>query len=142
MHALRTEIDIPAPPDHVWSVLTDLAAYPRWNPFIVEASGAIEVGARLTIRIKPPGRRATRFSPELTQVEPGRVLEWQGKLVVRGLFDGTHRFELVPTGDGTRFMQSEDFGGLLVPLFARTLRDTEAGFELMNRALAARVTGR
>lgn len=142
MHTLRTDIEIPAPPEQVWAVLTDFPAYPRWNPFIIEATGSLEVGARLSVRIKPPGRRATRFSPELTAVEPARVLEWRGKLVVGGLFDGTHRFELSASDGGTHFSQSEDFSGLLVPLFSRTLRDTEAGFELMNRALAARVTGR
>lgn len=142
MHQLRTEIEIAAPPDHVWSVMTDFSAYPRWNPFIVEASGTIEEGARIGIRIKPPGRRATRFSPELTVVEPSHRLEWRGRLVVPGLFDGLHRFELTASEIGTRFVQSEDVTGLLVPLLARTLRDTAAGFELMNRALAARVTGR
>lgn len=142
MHALRTEIDIPAPPDHVWSVLTDLAAYPRWNPFIVEASGPIEVDGRLHVTVKPPGRRPRRFSPVITVVEPHQRLEWRGRFLVPGLVDGRHRFELSATGHGTHFVQSEDFTGLLVPLLARTLRDTEAGFELMNRALAARVTGR
>lgn len=139
MHELRAETHIDSPPDVVWAVLADLSAYARWNPFIVEASGALEVGSRLSVRIKPPGRRPMRFAPTVTQLQPATLLEWQGSLGVRGLFDGAHRFELHPTDDGgTRFVQAETFTGLLVRPFQRMLRDTAAGFELMNRALSAR----
>jgi uncharacterized protein YndB with AHSA1/START domain len=34
---LHTEIEIEASPDRVWKTLTDFAAYPDWNPFIVQA---------------------------------------------------------------------------------------------------------
>ena len=34
MLAISTAIDIDAPAARVWDVLTDFAAYPRWNPFI------------------------------------------------------------------------------------------------------------
>ncbi|MGH2735621.1 MAG: SRPBCC domain-containing protein, partial [Actinomycetota bacterium] len=61
--------------------------------------------------------------------------------LVKGLFDGEHRFTLEPTnGGGTRVVQGERFSGALVPLLRRSLDDgTLAGFRAMNEALKRRV---
>ena len=34
MRELRAEIEIAAPPERVWRVLSDFDAYPDWDPFI------------------------------------------------------------------------------------------------------------
>jgi Polyketide cyclase / dehydrase and lipid transport len=39
MKTVSATIQIDAPPAQVWAALTDLAAYPRWNPLSPEASG-------------------------------------------------------------------------------------------------------
>jgi hypothetical protein len=136
---LHTEIEIDAAPEHVWSVLCDLERYHEWNPFIVEASGRAEEGAKLRVKMSPPGGRGATLAPTVTAVTPGRVLEWWGHVGVRGVFDGRHRFELHPSGAGTRLVQTETFTGLLVGRFARSLdRHTAAGFDLMNEAIKAR----
>ena len=79
--------------------------------------------------------------PTVTEAEPGRVLAWLGRFGVPWLFDGAHRFALEPQPTGrTRFVQSERFSGLFVPLLRRSLREhTLAGFHAMNQALANRV---
>lgn len=141
-HELRTEVEIAAPPEQVWHHLTDLAAYAGWNPFITSAAGSVAVGARLTLRMEPPGGRAMTFRPTVTQVEPGRVLEWLGRLGVPGLFDGRHRFELQPTAAGTRLVHREWFRGLLVRAMRGSLDGpTRQGFEAMNAALAEQALG-
>ena len=43
MKELRSEIEIEAPTERVWGVLTDFAAYPEWNPFIRRVSGRAEL---------------------------------------------------------------------------------------------------
>lgn len=140
MKQLHTEIHIDAPPATVWDILVDLDRYSDWNPFIVEATGAVAVGERLRVRIQPPGRRATTFRPTVTVAEPQRTFEWLGHLGVRGVFDGRHRFQLEPHGSGTRFVQTEQFTGVAVPLlFSRALdQSTHSGFEAMNNALKDR----
>ena len=141
MKELRSEIEIGAPPERVWRVLTDFAAYPEWNPFIRRVSGRPEVDERLVVRMRPSGTRGMTFRPTVMKVEPSRELRWLGHLLVPGIFDGEHIFEIEELErDRVRFVQREVFKGLLVPLLARSLdRDTQRGFEEMNRALRERI---
>ncbi len=139
-HRITAEVDIEAPPDAVWAQLTDLAGYAAWNPFIPSATGTVAPGERLSLRLQPPGGRALPIRPTVTEVVPDSVLEWLGHLGVRGLFDGRHRFELHSTPQGTRLVQSEEFGGVLVrPLRGFLDGGTLAGFHAMNEALRRRV---
>jgi hypothetical protein len=139
MRELDTSIEIDAPPERVWSVLTDFDSFPDWNPFIRSARGEVEPGAKLEIRLEPPGGRAMTFKPTVLVAEPGRELRWLGRLLLPGLFDGEHIFRIEPIEGGrSRFVQAERFRGLLVPLFGRTLEQTRRGFEAMNEALRRR----
>jgi hypothetical protein len=139
MREISTAVDIDAPPERVWSILTDFAAYPEWNPFIVRADGALQPGARLTVTMRPPGRRTATFRPRVTVLEPNRELRWLGHLVVPGLFDGEHIHRLERSeGGGTRYRQEETFNGILVPLTGSMLEATERGFQAMNAALKER----
>jgi hypothetical protein len=91
--------------------------------------------------MEPPGGAAMTFRPTVVTVEPARELRWLGRLLIPGLSDGEHRFEIHPLGPGrVRFVQQERFTGVLVPLFARNLDDhTVRGFNAMNAALKSRV---
>ena len=60
---IRREIEIGAPPETVWAVLTDTRSYPDWNPFVRRLAGDLREGARLEAEIAPPGGRAMSFKP-------------------------------------------------------------------------------
>jgi len=139
MRRIAVTTEIAAPVEKVWAELIDTAAYPEWNPFIEELTGDLTVGERLQVRIAPPGGKAMTFRPTVTVVEPGLRLEWLGRLVMPGIFDGRHGFTLEATETGTRLTQEETFSGALVPLTAKTLAKTETGFREMNEALKNRV---
>jgi hypothetical protein len=138
---LRTEIEIQASPDRVWEALTDFAAYPDWNPFIVQATGQPVPGSRLELQMRLPGRRPMAFRPEVLEAAPARRLRWLGRLLVPGLFDGDHTFAIDPAGpDRVRLIQQEEFRGLLAPLLlAFIAKPTQEGFHQMNQALRTRV---
>lgn len=140
---LRTEIEIAAPAERVWEVLTDFAAYPQWNPFIRWATGEARPGGRLKVHLRPSGARGMTFRPRVLRTAPNEELRWLGRLGLPGLFDGEHAFLLEPLArDRVRFVQRERFTGVLVPLLARSLdRDTRRGFEEMNAALKLRAEG-
>jgi hypothetical protein len=136
---LHSEIEIDAPPERVWAVLTDFERYPEWNDFVSSVHGELAEGNRLRVRLTPPGGRAITMRPRVTVVDPGVAFEWLGHFGVAGIFDGRHRFELRPTAGGTMFVQRESFSGVLVRLLARMLdTSTAAGFLAMNEALKTR----
>ena len=139
MKTITTSIRIEAPARTIWTALTDTASYPEWNPFVSRLDGALEVGARLTVRISPPGGKGMTFRPRVTAAVVDRELAWVGSLSIRGLFDGEHSFVIEPLVDGgCLFTHSERFSGILIPLLAGSLEATEKGFQLMNRAIRDR----
>lgn len=140
MRTISTEIEIKAAPTAVWAVLTDLAAYPEWNPFLRVADGRLAAGERPTFRAYPPGSSPITLKPRILAVTPPRELRWIGRLLVPGVFDGEHSFTLTATSDGhTRLVQAERFTGILVPFTGRLLNNTRAAFVALNEALKKRV---
>jgi hypothetical protein len=138
---LSTRVDVDAPPEQVWAVLTDFDRYHEWNPF-VRIVGRPTRNARLHVELTPPGGRTVRLRPTVTRAEQGRELRWLGHLWRPGVFDGEHRFVLEPLDGGSRtaVTHAEVFTGTLVPLLWRVVgAGTERGFEAMNAALKRRV---
>lgn len=136
---LVSQIDIDATPEQVWEILTDLAAYPEWNPFIVSAVGAAEVGTTVTLRMQPVDARPVTLTPTVVEATPGHRLRWRGRLFIRGIFDAEHVFTIESRNGGVSVSQVERFSGLLVPFLARSLdRHTLPAFVKMNEALKAR----
>jgi hypothetical protein len=138
--AFHTHIEIAADASRVWEVLTDFAAYPDWNPFLIAIHGELRPGTRLAVETRFPGGRLMRFRPLILRADPRRELRWWGRASIPGLFEGEHVFNIAPLEPGrVRFSQRERFRGLLVPILRRThLAATRIGFEQMNLALKAR----
>jgi hypothetical protein len=139
MKTIRVVTEIAAPVETVWAELSAVSEYAEWNPFITSFDGELVVGGRAEVRIAPPGARPMTFRPTITEVEEGKRLEWLGRLLLPGVFDGRHSFQLEAMDPGrTRLTQGEEFSGLLVPLTGKMLERTRAGFEAMNEALRLR----
>jgi hypothetical protein len=134
---IRTEILINSIPSKIWAILTDFDEYPVWNPFIKYIKETVKKGHRIEVRIQPPGAKAMVFKPKVLAFETDKELRWLGHLLFPGLFDGEHSFKIVDNKNGTStFIQSENFKGILVPLFKKQLNTkTKSGFELMNEKL-------
>jgi hypothetical protein len=140
MKTIRTEIQINATPEKIWTILNDFEQYPVWNPFIKKISGDKKVQGNLRVLIQPYGGKAMEFRPLIQKYEVNSELQWLGKLWLSGLFDGWHSFKLVPVEqERTLLIHSEQFSGMLVPLLWKSLHaPTLKGFELMNQALKER----
>jgi hypothetical protein len=144
MKEIITSIEISAPAGIVWRILTDLKRFPDWNPFIRAAVGDVREGTRLRVHAAPPGVPSVTFKPTVTRVIPGQEFRWIAHLLIPGLLDGEHIFEIEPLGEnGIRFIQREQLRGLLLPILWSILNvSTRQGFEAMNAALKRQAEGK
>ena len=141
MKQMSSEIEINASPEQVWQALTDFSALPEWNPFIRSVEGELNVGGRLKVYIKASKGMGMSFKPTVISAEPNRELRWIGRLLMPGLMDGEHSFIIEPLdGSRVRFVQSESFTGVLVPLMSAmgVFKSAHIGFDEMNQALKRR----
>jgi uncharacterized protein YndB with AHSA1/START domain len=115
---------INAPPDRVWSLLTQAAGIPRWTSTVSHISGRIALGETLAITV-PMSKRV--FTVMVDVFEPAKRLVWSdGNAVLRGV----RTYALAPrAGGGTSFSLVEVFTGLLLPLIAPSLPDFKPMFE-------------
>lgn len=134
---IKTQIIIFAKPEKVWEVFANYEGYPNWNSFIKSIEGSVVVGEKIKVEIAPPEGKSMTFKPKVLTLIKNKELSWLGHLLFPGLFDGKHQFQLIDNGDGTTtFIQSEEFKGLLVPLFKKKLNaNTRNGFIEMNKKL-------
>jgi len=72
-------------------------------------------------------------------VQPAVLLRWIGRLIMPGIFDGTHQFSVEDLGEHNSLTQSETFRGALVPFTGKNIAKTESDFRALNQALKQRV---
>ena len=132
---IKTSININATKEKVWEILMDFEKYPEWNPFIKSISGNIKIGNRIKVKLQ-----GMAFTPTVVTLNKNIEFKWLGHLLLKGLFDGEHKFVLTDNGNGSiNFEQSENFKGILVRLLSKSLdKDTKNGFEQMNNQLKIR----
>ncbi len=136
---LVTTIDIAAPPDRVWAVLTDTAAYPAWNPDMV-LKGALVPG-QVIEHDEGQGSGRLVFHPTVMAATPARELSWLGHIGPPRIFDALHYFRLQPAAGPagsvhTLFTQGEHIRGVLLYVFDAD--QLLPGFKAMNARLKAR----
>jgi hypothetical protein len=144
---LRWFVDIDATPEAVWQVLTDVPAYPQWNPFITRTAGTSAVGGRVSVSL-PPLNAFVRptFRPKVLEVTPCRRLRFRlrlARLGIPGLLDSEHTLTITPRDEaGVRLWHQVHLRGFLMPLMTRSLnRENGPSFDAMNAALKDRVEG-
>ena len=137
---IKTETAINAPAERVWAAMTDFDSFPSWNPFVREASGRLEPGEQLKIRLQLDRMKMT-FKPRVTVVEPGRELRWLATLGRPGVFDVDRAFQIEPRDGGVLFVMSEECTGWLTPVMFATNLEAQLyrGYDAFNQALRKRV---
>ena len=115
MASYQVQREIQAPPDKVWTVMTDVEAWPEWTASIasMERLDDAPFGVGSRVRIRQPKFPAVVW--RVTDYEPGRYFAWgtssAGMKVTAG-----HRID--PAGSGrSRVTLSLRQKGPLAPVF-------------------------
>ena len=112
------EIDIAAPPQAVWEVLTRFDNWPNWNPDVKSMAFDGPLAPGSTFRWKAgPGTIVSK----LDRVEPPRYISWHGKTLT---IDAYHEWWLEPRDGGTHVRTEESFSGILARFLRGTLQKT------------------
>ncbi len=140
---LRSSVTIPAPPDVVWDVLTDVPDWPRWCPPVrrVTRFGTLKPGERMAYVLAMGPGVPVSFDVELQVVDPPRHLQWTSTKWwgVRG----TRAFRLTPVPDGTEVVDEKTFESRIWPVAALYPRGTvsamsDGWLEGLQQAVAER----
>jgi len=119
------QINVKAPPERIWALLTNAQQFPTWNSTITSIDGKIAPGE--TIRLKSTSSERI-FKLKVARFEPNAHMLWQDGAAP--MFKGERRFTLTPKGSGsTEFAMEESFSGLMLPMIARSLPDFRPIFE-------------
>jgi uncharacterized membrane protein len=112
----RRSIDIEAPPDVTWAVMSDGERWPEWTRSVTSVrrldKGPLRVGSRALIR-------QPRFPPAVwtvTTLEPGRRFVWRSGMPGMWVY-GDHAVE--PTATGSRATLRLTYDGALARLMGR-----------------------
>jgi hypothetical protein len=138
---ISTTVDIDAPSNLVWDVLTDFAAYRDWNPSM-EIEGTAQVGTKLIVHMGASGGHGMSFKPTVLAASPGQELRWLGKVGFSRIADGEHYFVLTPNANGsTCLTHGERYSGMLVALIRPFMKKEKSqnGYEDFNRVFKRRV---
>lgn len=136
MKSLSTTIDILAPPERVWPIMSDVERWHEWTPSIRKVvrldSGPMGVGSR--VRVHQP-RLPVAFW-QVTEWQPGRNFTWVSRNPGVRV---TARHAIEPIAGGSRVTLSLQYEGIFGALVARVTRGiTERYVDLEARGLKAR----
>jgi hypothetical protein len=112
------EVEIDAPPQAVWEVLTDFQNWPHWNPDVKSMSfaGPLAPGSEFRWKAGPGTILST-----LERIEPPRYIAWRGRTLT---IDAYHEWWLEPRDGGTHVRTQESFSGLVARLLRGMLQKT------------------
>ncbi len=138
LHVIQSEIEIAAPPEEVWAVISDVNAWHEWSPIINNSEGEAVLGATLSITMigEKKYQDGPKYHPRITRLDAPYSFQWQAVMLLNGIMTNHKIFELQATHTGTRLIHKESFQGMVVPIFRNSFdRNVPTMLNVMNEGL-------
>jgi hypothetical protein len=133
--AVHTEITIPAEPEIIWSVLTDVSEYKAWNPVLVPIEGDLREGEKLKYQVTQADGKQSPIMAKVKKMFKFKELNQGGG--IPGLLTFDHKWLLEPVDEGTRVTQHEEYRGIWVWYWDSSW--VKPAYRKVNEALRDRV---
>lgn len=133
--SVYTETIIPASPEEVWAVLTDVEEIRKWNPVLVPIVGQLQEGEKLKYRMIQPGAKESVVTAKVIKMVLNQLLNQYGG--VPGVLTFNHKWILEPVEGGTKIIQREEYKGIGVWFWDYSW--VETAYSNANEALRNRI---
>lgn len=138
---VRAEIEIAAPAERIFDVLTDLESYGEWNPFTPRVESTLRLGDPVHLHVHLRSEKKLSHRVEyVTAHERPRRLCWGADIGARFLLRAERCQTLTPLdAHRTRYLCTDRITGWLTPVALRFFGSVmQRGFEDCARALKKR----
>ena len=139
MFEINHDIEINAPAEAVWDVITDFDRYPEWNPFVVEARSSLQPGEPIDMKVKLLGP-VQRQVEVILDVRPGEGFSYHMRPFPLGALSSLRSHKISDLGNGRcRYQSHFELRGWMMPLVRGLMRGAlERGFGGMSQAIRER----
>ena len=140
MGTVRAEIEIDAPAERIFDILTDLPAYAEWNPFTPRVESTLRLGDPVHLYVRLRGSRLSHRVEYVSRNQKPSHLCWGATIGAPFLLRAERCQTLTRIDERrTRFVNEDVLRGWLAPLVMRAFgRDLQRGFESVASALKKR----
>lgn len=132
-------VEINAPAELVWEVLTDVKRYGEWNPFVEQCETTLEPGGPINMKVRL-GSKLQTANEILVDVQPGKRFSYRMKPVPPGALSSfrSHDIEFLD-GNRSRYRSYFELKGWMMPLVRGLMgRHLQTGFAGMTEGVKRR----
>lgn len=133
-------LDVAAPAETVWRVVTDFPRYAEWNPFVVACRSTLEPGSTIEMRVRVLPFVAQPQRERVFEHVPGRRMRYGIDPMPLGALRSSRAHEVEAVGpDRSRYVSTFALDGWLAPVVATLFgARLERGFAAMSAGIKTR----
>jgi hypothetical protein len=133
-------VDVAADAATVWRVITDVARYPEWNPFVVACRSTLAPGSAIVMRVRVLPFAAQPQRETVFAHVPGEHVSYGVGPLPFGLLASRRSHTVTALGPSrARYVSHFELSGRLAPVVNAVLgARLRAGFAAMTAALVTR----
>lgn len=140
MIEIDESLDVRAPANLLWEVITDLDRYGEWNPFVVACSSSLREGDPIDMKVQIFESFVQPQRETILEHVPGERLTYGLAPMPLGALESRRSHQVSGGGaDGSRYRSHFVLDGWLSPVTQILLGPRlDKGFRAMTRALVSR----